>query len=211
MMLRASIESTAAASGTNTPETSTLSDLSGLAKGSTAAGSPVRGAAVLIAFVDATAAVLERPAAGGRAGPGGVADPDFRLDRALDRTFEDGPEKALEEAREAVRAALGEAALVDAAAIIGNFERMVRIADGTGIPLDTPVHVATESIRASLGLDRFEAAARERPVKRWQRGLRRLLEPIVTFALRRRARRAGIERARRAGRSIPAGRGSKIR
>lgn len=48
MMLRASLESTAATSGTNTLEESTLSDFSGLAKGSTAAGSPVRGEAALV-------------------------------------------------------------------------------------------------------------------------------------------------------------------
>ena len=37
-------------------------------------------------------------------------------------------------AREAVQKSLGDAEVVDAAAVIANFQRMVRIADGTGIP-----------------------------------------------------------------------------
>ncbi len=39
----------------------------------------------------------------------------------------------LAEARERLRNALGEAALIEAAAVVGNFERMTRIADGAGI------------------------------------------------------------------------------
>ena len=41
---------------------------------------------------------------------------------------------------------LGDAAMVDAAAVIANFQRMVRIADGTGIPLDGPVLMMTQNI-----------------------------------------------------------------
>jgi hypothetical protein len=93
-------------------------------------------------------------------------------------------------ARARVRKELGSEALVDAAAVIGNFERMVRIADGTGIPLDTPVNIATESIRGELGIDEYATAANTKSVQGWQRLLGRLLEPIARVALRRIGRRA---------------------
>lgn len=94
-------------------------------------------------------------------------------------------------ARDGVREALGSAAVVDAAGVIGNFERMVRIADGTGIPLDTMVSVATESIRSEIGIDRFESAARTKAVSGWQRVLGRFAEPVVRVGLRLRGRSAG--------------------
>jgi hypothetical protein len=73
--------------------------------------------------------------------------------------------------------------MVDGAAIIGNFERMVRTADGTGIPLDTPLNVATESIRAELGIDQYESAARTSSVRGWQRALGRVADPLLKFGL----------------------------
>jgi hypothetical protein len=42
----------------------------------------------------------------------------------------------LTRARQAVRTALGEAALIDAAAVIGGFDGITRIADATGIPVE---------------------------------------------------------------------------
>lgn len=49
-------------------------------------------------------------------------------------------------------------ALVDAVAVIGNFQRMVRIADGTGIPLDTPVALMSADLRAELGYNGLGSA-----------------------------------------------------
>jgi len=141
-------------------------DLSGLTDASSAEASPVRGAGALVGFVEATLSAAALSAA--------------------------APEIA--KARDRVRNELGSEALVDAAAIIGNFERMTRIADGTGIPLDVPVRVATESLRSELGLDRFESAAHTPAVRGWQRGLGRALEPILKFGLRwagRRSKRVG--------------------
>ena len=66
---------------------------------------------------------------------------------------------ALERARSALREALGPDALVDAAAVASNFERMVRIADATGIPLDAPVDALSGDFRSQLGIDRFGSAA----------------------------------------------------
>lgn len=101
-------------------------------------------------------------------------------------------------ARDRVRAELGSAAVVDAAAIIGNFERMVRIADGTGIPLDAPVSVATESIRADLGIDRYESAAHTTAIRGWQRALGRIVDPLLKIALRWAGRRS-----RKSSREVP--------
>ena len=72
--------------------------------------------------------------------------------------------KSIRAARQAVVEALGGAAMVDAAAVIANFQRMVRIADGTGIPLDEPVLMVSQGIRKDLGLDSFEGAANSKPL-----------------------------------------------
>jgi hypothetical protein len=69
-----------------------------------------------------------------------------------------GDESALASARAAVLEGLGPAGLVDAAAVASNFERMVRIADSTGIPLDAPVAALTADLRDRLGLDRFASS-----------------------------------------------------
>lgn len=54
---------------------------------------------------------------------------------------------------------MGAAALVDAAAVVGSFQRMTRIADATGIPLDTPVNALSAQIQKDLGLRDFNSAA----------------------------------------------------
>lgn len=91
--------------------------------------------------------------------------------------------------RDRVRDQLGSAALVDAAGVIGNFERMVRIADGTGIPLDSFVNVGTEAIRDELGIDGFAAAERTKKVTALQRILGRIAQPLLQRVMRTRARK----------------------
>ena len=49
-------------------------------------------------------------------------------------------------------------AMVDAAGVASNFERMVRIADSTGIPLDERMEVLSREVRDALQLERFAAA-----------------------------------------------------
>ena len=66
-------------------------------------------------------------------------------------------EAALDAARDALREVAGSECVVDAAGVIGNFERMVRIADGTGIPLDGIVEVMSSDFREELGLEDFES------------------------------------------------------
>ncbi len=67
-----------------------------------------------------------------------------------------GDEAARVQARRAVRDALGDAAFVDACATLASFDAVVKIADGTGIPLEEAKEAATRDIRADLGIDRLE-------------------------------------------------------
>ena len=60
-------------------------------------------------------------------------------------------------ARDAVNAAMGPDTVVDCAATIANFQRMVRIADGCGIPLDSFSRRESEKWRDGLGIDGFRS------------------------------------------------------
>ena len=59
------------------------------------------------------------------------------------------------QAREAIYHALGPAALVDAAAIVASFNAVVKLADGSGIPLEDFKAKATADLREQLGLERL--------------------------------------------------------
>ncbi len=83
-------------------------------------------------------------------------------------------------AREALRTKMGDAAVVDSAAVIANFQRMVRIADGAGIPLDTPVAVVTTTIRSELGLNSYSTSGNTPELSFAQRILGRMLNPFLT-------------------------------
>jgi len=61
----------------------------------------------------------------------------------------------LSETRQAVSRALGEAAMVDAAAVAGGFNAIDRVADATGIPIDEERVESTASLRQDLGIDQF--------------------------------------------------------
>ena len=65
----------------------------------------------------------------------------------------------LAEAREALHAAMGADAVVDCAAVVANFQRMVRIADGCGIPLDPVAIGASADFRERLGVHAYSSAA----------------------------------------------------
>ena len=64
----------------------------------------------------------------------------------------------LAERRAAVESALGAEAVVDAAATVANYQRMVRIADGCGIPLDRFTDEQSAEWRASLGVNEYYSA-----------------------------------------------------
>lgn len=87
-------------------------------------------------------------------------------------------------ARDGVVAVLGEAAVVDAAGVIGNFERMVRIADGTGIPLDKPVALVSADMREALGIDSFGGAEHTGALGGFQRLSGRVLSRMLPMVMR---------------------------
>ena len=95
-----------------------------------------------------------------------------------DATVE-GSDETLARARDALRAAVGDAGFVDAAAVVGNFERMVRVADGTGIPLDGPLNGLTGDIREDLGIDAFGSAANTPAAGRIARAIGPALRPLA--------------------------------
>ena len=62
---------------------------------------------------------------------------------------------ALDASRQRLVAAIGEAGMIDAAAVIAGFNGICRVADATGIPLEAPKAEHTAGLRADLGIDRF--------------------------------------------------------
>jgi hypothetical protein len=64
----------------------------------------------------------------------------------------------LERARRTLHAAVGDAAFVDAAGIVGIFDAVVRIADATGTPLEDYKLEVSEDLRADLGINDFPSA-----------------------------------------------------
>ena len=82
------------------------------------------------------------------------------LSRLVEMTLDttDDNSESLATLRNEIVDAMSAEALVDASAIIGNFQRMVRIADGTGIPLDKPVAILSAGLRKKLGFNEFGSA-----------------------------------------------------
>jgi hypothetical protein len=102
-----------------------------------------------------------------------------------------GSDAELASARERALAVLGPDGFVAAAAVAANFERMVRIADATGIPLDAPVAAMSADMRAELGIDAFGSAANTPRTSTAQRVVGRALAPLARWlmpALRRLSR-----------------------
>jgi len=67
-----------------------------------------------------------------------------------------GDARELEHARQAIHSALGLAAFVDVCATVASFNAVVKIADGTGIPLEADKAERTKQLRAGVGIDRFQ-------------------------------------------------------
>lgn len=96
-----------------------------------------------------------------------------------------GDPAEIAQAREALRAAVGDEATVDAAGVTGNFQRMVRIADGTGIPLDTPVKLMSADLREELGLDAYGSANETSKTSWLGRLAGRMLRPLLPLVAKR--------------------------
>ena len=78
-------------------------------------------------------------------------------------------------ARPALVDGMGSAAMIDTAGVISNFQRMVRIADATGIPSDGPMQLMSEDLREQLGINRYVSAANSSPLSFFQRLMLRLI------------------------------------
>ena len=97
------------------------------------------------------------------------------------QAFASRNEEALATARNALLEGAGAGVLVDSAAVAANFQRMVRIADSTGIPLDESNAALSYSVVKTLHLDRFESA-KNTP----QGGLKRRLLSLIAKPLAKR-------------------------
>jgi len=69
--------------------------------------------------------------------------------------------RRLDDVRAAIRSRMGDAALVDAAAIVATFNAIDRVADSTGIPIEDARAASTADIRAALGINQFAEALGE--------------------------------------------------
>ena len=87
------------------------------------------------------------------AGDGGVLHGSLLTDFA--EAVLGGDEARLTDIRRRVRDTLGDAAFVDAAAVIANYSALDRVADATGIPLEPAKVSNTVELRAELGIDKF--------------------------------------------------------
>ena len=90
---------------------------------------------------------------GAAAGDGGI--PHGRVLVEFAEAVVGGDDGRLARARTTLAEALGAGGLVDAAAVVANFNAIDRIADATGIPIDAERVELTAGLRAELGIDAF--------------------------------------------------------
>lgn len=79
--------------------------------------------------------------------------------------FMSNDKQALTAARDTLVSEMGAAAMIDAAAVASNQQRMVRIADGTGIPLESmgdEMDAMAEEMSEQLGINEYVSAANSR-------------------------------------------------
>ncbi|MDE0513915.1 MAG: hypothetical protein OXI88_19295 [Gammaproteobacteria bacterium] len=94
-----------------------------------------------------------------------------------------GDDTALERTRREILNKLGQEELVDAAALVAHYEKMDRIADATGLPLDAPMQILGGELRDSLDIGKFTSAQNTKvagPVlSALQRTLRAIMLPVL--------------------------------
>lgn len=66
-----------------------------------------------------------------------------------------GPASDVAPVRQRIRRELGDAGLVDTCATVASFNAVVKIADGTGIPLEDAKAETSETLREDLGINAF--------------------------------------------------------
>lgn len=100
-----------------------------------------------------------------------------------------GDEPTRSDARAALLQAAGEHVLVDAAAVAANFQRMVRIADSTGIPVDGIMLSMSGNIQNTLNLRRFESARNTPQRSRFEQWSGRVVRKLAPMLLGRMKKR----------------------
>jgi hypothetical protein len=114
----------------------------------------------------------------------GLADPDCtRIEGIphseallrLANAFMGDDKAALAECREVLAKEMSPEAMVDAIGVASNFQRMVRIADGTGIPSDDPIALMQEDLAEQLGTNKFISASNTKPIPWYKRILLKLV------------------------------------
>jgi hypothetical protein len=111
---------------------------------------------LLRASSEQAGASVDLQAVMGRAGAEGIEHGEALLRFAEAVTRGDAE---IDAARGDLRAALGEAAFVEACGIVGIFNGLVRTADLSGIPLDDGTLHGSTDYREQLGLNAFGGAA----------------------------------------------------
>ena len=97
-----------------------------------------------------------RAATGEAAGDGGVEHGELLVGFA-EAVVHDAP--VLDETRAKLLDALGRDGFHEAAATVGIFNGLVRVADSTGIPLDEGTRAASVDFRDKLGINKYGLAA----------------------------------------------------
>lgn len=72
--------------------------------------------------------------------------------------MEDDP-AGLAAARQNLVNEMGMETMVDAVGVVSSYQRMVRIADATGIPTDDPIAIMQEDLAEQLGTNKYVSAA----------------------------------------------------
>ena len=119
------------------------------------------------------------------ASPGDIVHGKLLLDFV--EAFVSRDEQALALARKALLQGAGPDVVVDAAGVAANFQRMVRIADSTGIPLDERNAVLSHGVVKELGLERFKSAENTPKGGLKRRVLSWIARPMATRKLKKMA------------------------
>ncbi len=91
---------------------------------------------------------------------------------------------ALDAARSSLSEAIGPQGVVDAAGVAAHFQMMVRIADGTGTPLDANLEVLSRDLRAEMKVGDFASADNTPPPGPLQRLAGRIANPLAGAVFR---------------------------
>jgi hypothetical protein len=82
---------------------------------------------------------------------------------------------ALTQTREKIATEVSPEAMVDAVGVASTFQRVVRIADATGIPTEEPIAIMQEDLAEKLGTFKFISASNTKRISWFKRCLHKLI------------------------------------